>query len=153
MAIVLESVFKTLSTNCQLTSWDIQGEGKTTTLVLRWDSGSEAAIDQQLVSFVRYRKKSPSELRRDSQRAILEHQPARQQTQPVQQTCEQGRSDKRPDTAGTQTTNIAVFSLCLKVQLVILSHLMTQTLAVIAIKQKQSYKLSVAQRISQQGSE
>ena len=38
-------MFKTLSTNCQLTSWDAHGKGKTSTLVLRWDSSSEAAID------------------------------------------------------------------------------------------------------------
>ena len=41
--------------------------GKTTPLVLRWDSDNTAAIarpDQsKSVSFARYRKKSPSELR------------------------------------------------------------------------------------------
>ena len=67
LPFALQSLLETLITKCHLTSWDVHGNGKTTTLVLRWDSDNMAAIarpDQsESVSFARYRKKSASELR------------------------------------------------------------------------------------------
>ena len=126
--------------NVSLTSWDVHGKGKTITLVLRLGSGREAATDTrdqpQPVSSVRYRKKSLSELKRDSQLAIVKHQSGRQQTQLGQQMREQGRPKKRTDTAGTQTTDIAVVSLCLKVQLVSLGQLITRIPTSMPISQK-----------------
>ena len=72
LPFALQSVLETLITKCHLTSWDVHGKGKTTTLVLRWDSDNMAATarpDQsESVSFARYRKKSPNELSRDAHR-------------------------------------------------------------------------------------
>ena len=42
--MVCQSVLETLIAKCHLTSWDIHGKEKTTTLVLRWDSDNMAAI-------------------------------------------------------------------------------------------------------------
>ena len=60
LPFALQSVLETLITKCHLTSWDVHGKGKTTTLVLRWDSDNMAAIarpDQsESVCFARYRK-------------------------------------------------------------------------------------------------
>ena len=60
LPFALQSVLETLITKCHLTTWDVHGKGKTTTLVLRWDSDNMAAIagpDQiESVSFARYRK-------------------------------------------------------------------------------------------------
>ena len=68
---------QSLITKCHLTSWDIHCKGKTT-LILRWDSDNTAAIDRpdqsELVSFARYHKKSPSELRRDTHCTMTRHQ-------------------------------------------------------------------------------
>ena len=77
----------TLSEKCQLTSWDIRGEGKSTTLTVRFIEDTDTNISEQyeLVSCVtRYRKKAPSELRRDAQRAK-----ARQQQLATQQASKQ----------------------------------------------------------------
>ena len=107
LPFALQSVLETLITKCHLTSWDVHGKGKTTTLVLRWDSDNMAAIarpDQsESVSFARYRKKSPSELRRDAHRAMTRQQ----------QLLAQGRSVKpsKDDISSTQVTdtNFALF--------------------------------------------
>ena len=101
LPFALQSVLETLITKCHLTSWDIHGKGKTTTLVLRWDSDNMAAIarpDQsESVSFARYRKKSPSELRRDAHRAMTRQQ----------QLLAQGQSVKpsKDDISSTQVTD------------------------------------------------
>ena len=87
LPFALQSVLETLITKCHLTSWDVHGKGKTTTLVLRWDSDNTAAIarpDQsESVSFARYRKKSTSELRRDAHRAMTRQQQLLAQGQSV----------------------------------------------------------------------
>ena len=82
LAVPLESSFTALSTKCQLTSRDVNGKGKTgTPLVLRWSSGGEAAMltdtpeKPQPFSFGQYRRKLPSERRRDSKRAISKQEP------------------------------------------------------------------------------
>ena len=106
LPFALQSVLETLITKCHLTSWDVHGKGKTTILVLSWDSDNMAAIarpDQsESVSFARYRKKSPSELRRDAHRAMTRQQ----------QLLAQGQSVKpSKDISSTQITdtNFALF--------------------------------------------
>ena len=70
----LQSVLETLTAKYHLALLDVCGKGKSTTLVRRQDSENTAAIarpDQcQPVSYARYRKNSPSELRRDKQHAV-----------------------------------------------------------------------------------
>ena len=44
LPFALQSVLETLITKRHLTSWDVHGMGKTTTLILRWDSDNMAAI-------------------------------------------------------------------------------------------------------------
>ena len=124
LPFALQSLLETLITKGHLTSWDVHGKGKTTTLVLRWDSDNMAAIarpdqmsefctvaiarpDQmsefcESVSFARYRKKSLSELRRDAHRAMTRQQ----------QLLAKGQSVKPSmDISSTQVTdtNFALF--------------------------------------------
>ena len=89
MPLALEMVLRTLSESCQLTSWDIRGKGKMTTLIVRFNEDTGAIEDQhELVrSVTRYRKKSPSELRHDAKRVK-----ARQQEQASKQDSEQQTS-------------------------------------------------------------
>ena len=44
--LALETVLRTLSENCQLTSWDIRGMGKMTTLFVRFNEDTGAIEDQ-----------------------------------------------------------------------------------------------------------
>ena len=89
MPLALETVLRTLSESCQLTSWDIRGKGKMTTLIVRFNEDTGAIEDQHepVRSVTRYRKKSPSELRRDAKRVK-----ARQQEQASKQDSEQQTS-------------------------------------------------------------
>ena len=89
MPLALEMVLRTLSESCQLTSWDIRGKGKMTTLIVRFNEDTGAIEDQHepVRSVTRYRKKSPSELRRDAKRVK-----ARQQEQASKQDSEQQTS-------------------------------------------------------------
>ena len=89
MPLALETVLRTLSESCQLTSWDIRGKGKMTTLIVSFseDTGAIKAQHEPVRSVTRYRKKSPSELRRDAKRVK-----ARQQEQASKQDSEQQTS-------------------------------------------------------------
>ena len=89
MPLALETVLRTLSESCQLISWDIRGKGKMTTLIVRFneDTGAIEAQHEPVRSVTRYRKKSPSELRRDAKRVK-----ARQQEQASKQHSEQQTS-------------------------------------------------------------
>ena len=89
MPLALETVLRMLSESCQLSSWDIRGKGKMTTLIARFNEDTGAIEDQHepVRSVTRYRKKSPSELRRDAKRVK-----ARQQEQASKQDSEQQTS-------------------------------------------------------------
>ena len=107
LPFALQFVLETLITKCHLTSWDVHGKGETSTLVLRWDSDNMAAIarpDQsESVSFARYHKKSPSELRRDAHHAMTRQQQMLAQVQSVK--------PRKDDISSTQVTdtNFALF--------------------------------------------
>ena len=94
-------MLETLITKCHLTSWDVHDGGKTTTLVLRWDNDNTAATarpDQsESMSFARYRKRSPSELRSDAHRDVTRQQ----------QLLAQGQSVKpsKDDISSTEVTD------------------------------------------------
>ena len=54
LPFALQSVLETQTTKCHFTYWDVHSKGKTTTLVLRWDSDNMAAIarpDQRIGEF------------------------------------------------------------------------------------------------------
>ena len=107
--LALETVLQTLSEKCQLTSWNIRGKGKLTTLIVRFNEDTGAISDQhEPVSCVtRYRKKSPSELRRDAQRAK-----ARQQQLAAEQASEQNavtQNNLSPNDADLETSPIGLF--------------------------------------------
>ena len=46
MPLALETALRTLSESCQLTSWDIRGKGKMTTLIVRFNEDTGAIEDQ-----------------------------------------------------------------------------------------------------------
>jgi hypothetical protein len=74
--VALESVLQTMSEKCMLTSWDIRSRGGSCTLTVRFHD-TTAAIDTQqepATSVTRFRKKSPSELRRDANRSAKANQ-------------------------------------------------------------------------------
>ena len=123
LLFALQSVLETLITKCHLTSWDIHGKGKTTTLILRWDSDNTAAIarpDQsKLVSFARYHKKPPSELRCDAHRAMSTRQ---------QQLLSQGQSVKTSKDNISSTQLLTQTLLCLKAQLYSQTHPLRSTM-------------------------
>jgi len=75
---VLESTLASLSDKYKLSSWDVRGRGKQATVIIRFET-DEAIL--QAVNNTGYRRKSPSELRRDQQRAIAARE--RQQLQHV----------------------------------------------------------------------
>ena len=89
MPLALETALRTLSESCQLISWDIRGKGKMTTLIVRFNEDTGAIEDQHepVRSVTRYRKKSPSELRRDAKRVKT-----RQQEQASKQDSERQTS-------------------------------------------------------------
>ena len=101
LPFALQSVLETLITKCHLTSWDVHGKEKTTTLVLRWDSDNMAAIarpnQSESVSFAQYRKKSPVELRRHAHRAMTRQQQLLAQAQSVEPS--------KDDISSTQVTD------------------------------------------------
>ena len=107
LPFVLQSVLEILTTECHLTSWDVHGKGKTTTLVIRWDSDNTAATARphpsRSVSFARYRKKSPSKLRRDTRCTMKRQQQLLTQEQSVKPS--------KDDISSTQVTytNFALF--------------------------------------------
>lgn len=114
LPVALESVLQTLAMKCSLSSWDVHGKGKTTTLVLRWDSDSASAIGKpEPVTFARYRRKSPSELRRDTQRAATRQHQVKGQSHDVninsdsitsvEQNAESGVVDNVFETPPSQT--------------------------------------------------
>ena len=105
MMLALKTVLRTLGENCQLTSWDISGKGKTTTLIVRFNEDTGAIEDQHepVRSVTRYRKKSPSELRRDAKRAK-----ARQQEQASKQDSEQ-QTSLSSNNDGLEASNTGLF--------------------------------------------
>ena len=122
--LVLETVLRTLREKCQRTSWDIRGKGKFTTLIVRFNADTGAISDQhEPVSCVtRYRKKSPSKLTHDEQRAKARQQLATEQARKQNTVTE---SKLSPTDAELETAPL----VCLSVprHKVIYIHLMPAT--------------------------
>ena len=76
--VALHSALQSLSAQCHLSSWDVRGKGKFTTVVIRFNADTTMSVEQPPARAVSYRRKSPSELKRDQQRAIARHQHTRQ---------------------------------------------------------------------------
>ena len=95
MPLALETVLRTLSENCQFTSWDIRGKGKMTTPTVRFIEDTGAIEDQhELVrSVTRYRKESPGELRRDAKRVKTRQQEQASKEDSQQQTSLSSSND------------------------------------------------------------
>ena len=78
LPVPLDSALQSLSEQCQLLSWDVRGKGKFTTVVIRFNADTAMSGEQPPARAVSYRRKSPSELKRDQQRAISRQQHIRQ---------------------------------------------------------------------------
>ena len=78
LPVALDSALQSLSAQCQLSSWDVRGKGKFTTVVIRFNADTAMSGEQPPARAVSYRRKSPSELKRDQQRAIARQQHTRQ---------------------------------------------------------------------------
>ena len=71
LPVALEGLLHSLSETSTVTSWNVQGTGYMTTLVIGWDSSDRSAMGHAVSTCAssKYRKKSPSEVRRDTHRA------------------------------------------------------------------------------------
>ena len=99
LPVALEGLLHSLSETSTITSWDVLGTGYMTTLVIRWDCSDRSAMGHAVSTCTssKYRKKSPSEVRRDAHRAQTlykntrkgntEHR-VRQQNTETDQMCE-----------------------------------------------------------------
>ena len=78
LPVALKSAQQSLSAQCQLSSWDVRGKGNFTTVVVRFTADTTTSVEQPPAREVNFRRKSPSELRRDQQRAVARQQHTRQ---------------------------------------------------------------------------
>ena len=80
LPVALDSALQSLIAQCQLLSWDVHGKGNFTTVIIRFNSESDAAmsVEQPRARAVSCRSKSPSEMKCDRQRTIA-RQPHAQQ--------------------------------------------------------------------------
>ena len=107
LPVALDSALRSLSPQCQLSSWDVRGKGKFTTVVIRFNADTAMSGEQPPARAVSYRRKSPSELKRDQQRAIARQQHTRQH-------CDAVRSsgfdiNDKQETASTTDPEPALF--------------------------------------------
>ena len=67
LPVALEGLLYCLSVTSTITAWNVQGTGYTPIIVIRWDSSDRSAMGHAVstCSSSKYRKKSPSEARRD----------------------------------------------------------------------------------------
>ena len=79
LPVALDSALQSLSAQCQLSSWDVRGKGKFTTVVIRFNADTAMSAEQPPARAVSYRRKSPSLLKCDQQHAIARQQHTRQQ--------------------------------------------------------------------------
>ena len=70
LTVALKAVRNTLAQTCHIMSRDVCSRGQTTTLVICWDTYSTAFEQETVSTCSRYRKKSPSEIKHDTQRAV-----------------------------------------------------------------------------------
>ena len=75
--VALDSALQSLSVQCQLSPCDLLGKGKFTTVVIRFNADIAMSVERPPARAVSYRRKSPSELKRDQQRAIARQQHTR----------------------------------------------------------------------------
>ena len=71
LPVALEGLLHSLSETSAITSWNVRGTGYMTTHVIRWDCSDRSAMGHAVSTCTssKYRKKSPSEVRRDAHRA------------------------------------------------------------------------------------
>ena len=103
----LDSALQSLSAQCQLSSWDVRGKGKFTTVVIRFNADTAMSGEQPPARAVSYRRKSPSELKRDQQRAIARQQHIRQQGDTVRSN--EFDTKAKQETASTVDPEPALF--------------------------------------------
>ena len=122
LPVTLEGLLHSLSETSTITSWNVRGTGYMTTLVIRWDSSYTSAMVHAVSTCTssKYRKKPPSEVRRDAHRAQTfygntrkrntEHSVQHQNTE-TDQMCElfhspaRSRTDRRHADMGDSLTD------------------------------------------------
>jgi len=112
----VEVVVSTLLTTQRLTSWKVAGESETTVLVLRFRQDGSQPCTASESSRGQWRRKPPSQLRRDQQRAqghgqsgehvssppaLAENEPASAATSDVLSSCCKSSSDAQPESSTT----------------------------------------------------
>ena len=83
LPVALDKALQSLSAQCQFSSWDVRGKGNLTAVVVRFNADTAMSGEQPPSRAVSCRRKSPSELKRDQQRAIARQQHARQHSDTV----------------------------------------------------------------------
>ena len=78
LPVALDSALQSLSAQCQLSSWDVRGKGKFTTVIIRFNADTAMSVERPPARAASCWRKSPSELKCDQQRAIARHQHTRQ---------------------------------------------------------------------------
>ena len=107
LPVALDSALQSLSAQCQLSSWDVRGKGKFTTVVIRFNADTAMSGEQPPARAVSYRRKSPSELKRDQQRAIARQQHTRQHGDTVRSSG--FVTDDKQETASTADPEPGLF--------------------------------------------
>ena len=74
LPVALKSALQIFSVWCQLSSWDVRGNGKFTTIVIRFNDDNAMSVEQPPARAASYKRKWPSELKRDQQCAIARQQ-------------------------------------------------------------------------------
>ena len=63
LPVALDSALQSLSAQCQLSSWDVRGQAKFTTVVIRFHTDTTMSGEQPPARAISHRRKSPSELK------------------------------------------------------------------------------------------
>ena len=108
LSAALESALQSLTAKCHLSSWDAGGKGKCSTVVIRFDADTAISGEQPPARGVSYRRKSPSELKRDQQRAIVRQQHTRQHGDTVRSRGFE--TNNKQETASTVDPEPVLFS-------------------------------------------
>ena len=69
LPIAVEGALNNLLTASHVSSWKLQGNGKSTTLILKFIDNEQGAMADQHSSIISYKKKSSGQIRREKQRA------------------------------------------------------------------------------------
>ena len=74
LPIAVEGALNNLLTASHVSSWKLQGNGKSTTLILKFIDNEQGAMADQHSSIISYKKKSSGQIRREKQRAEVQLQ-------------------------------------------------------------------------------